>query len=276
VPRTIAVAVAASCAVLMAACTRAEDRPAEPHAVAVCLEGEPFVASGAIPVAGGTEDAARVSDLRWEPHEGCERFVIDFAAGEGQPASAPGSVSAELLRDLGVVRVMLPGLRQVDPGATDASFTGSLAWRAFVVRAPDGRDTYVDLHLAGPAEAHVAVLESPARVVVDLRPGGAALPGPPVTHDRVIVLRPRPGEATYPLEVAGYARTFEANVVARLARNGEEVFEDFTTATAWVDTWGYFTITIPRGPSGTVTLHVGEHSARDGTWEGAAVELTMR
>jgi hypothetical protein len=89
-------------------------------------------------------------------------------------------------------------------------------------------------------------------------------------------VEPRPGAATYPLTVTGYARTFEANVVARLEREGEEVVETFTTATAWVDAWGQFSLTIAEGPTGPVVLHVGERSARDGTWQGAAVELNMR
>ena len=38
----------------------------------------------------------------------------------------------------------------------------------------------------------------------------------------------------------------------------------------------YFSITIPAGPRGPVMLHVGEFSAKDGTWEGEAVALEMR
>jgi hypothetical protein len=135
---------------------------------------------------------------------------------------------------------------------------------------------YVDVHLADAAEAHVSLLREPARVVVDLRPGGGALPPPPARDARVVVLEPRGGPASYPLTVTGYSRTFEANVVARLEQGGEEVFETFTTATAWVDAWGHYSLSIPRGPAGPVTLHVGEYSARDGSWEGVAVELEMR
>ncbi len=142
--------------------------------------------------------------------------------------------------------------------------------------SPDGRWTFIDVHLREPAEAHVTALESPARVVVDLRSVSGLLLTAPATSDRVVVLKPRAGEAAYPLEVVGYARTFEANVVVRLVQDGQQVHESFTTATAWVDAWGHFTLTVPEGPSGRVTLHVGEYSAKDGTWEGAAVELTMR
>jgi hypothetical protein len=244
----------------------------------VCLRGVPFVAEGTIQVRGtGDEgDADSVSGLRWEAYEGCERFVIDLE-GEGDAAAArAGRVEARVLRDLGVVRISLPDVQYVAPDATDARFGGSLARAAYVMWADEGRWIDVDVHLADAAEAHVAVLEDPARVVVDLRPGGGAVPEPPAEDSRVVVLDPRPGAVSYPLTVTGYARTFEANVVARLERGGEEVATDFTTATAWADAWGHFTITFREGPSGSVVLHVGEHSARDGTWEGVEVELEMR
>jgi len=244
----------------------------------VCLRGDPFVAEGSVQVRGTGEegDATSVSGLRWEAHEGCERFVIDLEGDGGATAARAGRVEAEVLRDLGVVRISLPQVEHVDSDATDARFGGSLARAAYVMWAEEGRWIDVDVHLADDAEAHVAVLEDPARVVVDLRPGGGPVPEPPAEDSRVVVLEPRPGAASYPLTVTGYARTFEANVVARLERNGEEVASDFTTATAWADAWGHFTITFTEGPSGSVVLHVGEHSARDGTWEGVEVELEMR
>lgn len=244
---------------------------------AVCLADGGFVGNGAVtvePPAGG--DAREVSDLRWSRHEGCERFVIDLAGDDGAPALSPGVVSADVLRDLGVVRISLREVEQVDGDATEASFDGQLARSAYAVRSPDGPWMFVDLHLREAAEARVIVLDEPARVVVDLRPGGAPLPAAPAVDQRVVVLEPRTGSATYPLTVTGYARTFEANVVARIEQDGEELGEVFTTATAWADAWGHYGMTIEDGPPGPTTLHVGEHSARDGTWEGAEVALDMR
>jgi hypothetical protein len=192
------------------------------------------------------------------------------------PATRAGEVRAQVLRDLGVVRVSLRGVEWVDPEATDATFDGSLARAAHAMWSPEGRWVDVDLHLAAAAEAHVTTLTDPARVVIDLRPGGGPVPPSPVTGGAVIVLQPRPGEATYPLTVSGYARTFEANVVARIEQGGQTIQETSTTATAWADAWGHYSITIQEGPLGPVMLHIGEYSARDGTWQGAAVELKMR
>jgi hypothetical protein len=254
---------------------------------AVCLAGDPFVASGSLQVRDAQPgdaqpgdaqpgDARRVEALRWASYDGCERVVIDLGTEDGAAAERAGVVTAEVLRELGVVRLSLREVEYVDPAATDAGFDGPLATDAFSTWSPDGRWVSVDVHMGDAAEAYVATVDDPARVVVDLRPGGPQVPGPAPRAGRVVVLAPRPGTASYPLTVTGYARTFEANVVVRLEHDGENVYDDFTTATAWVDAWGHYSFTIERGPRGRVVLHVGEHSARDGTWEGVAVELEMR
>jgi hypothetical protein len=242
--------------------------------VASCLQAAAYVDDGPIAVNGTAEgNADRVLDLRWAAHEGCERFVIDLVDEDGNAASGAGRVEAALLRDLGLVRVELLDVEWVEPDASDAEFEGPLATRAFSVWSPDGRWTFVDLHLGEAAEAAVTLLDD--RVVVDLVPGGTALPAPAVHEGLVVVLEPRGGTSTYPLTVFGYSRTFEANVVVRLEQDGDAVFEEPTTATSWVDAWGYYSLTIDDGPSGAVTLHVGEHSARDGEWQGVAIDLEM-
>jgi hypothetical protein len=271
---------------MLAAC--AQERPGQPSAnatpredrdttAAVCLRGEPFVADGALRVAGAAPGPAReVSRLRWEAHDGCERFVIDLADADGSPAAAAGSVAVELIRDLGVIRVTLRDVEQVNADATDTRPDGTLIRAAHVVRSPEGGHMFVDLHLGQPAEAHALLLQDPARVVIDVRPGGAPLPERTPASPRVVVLEPRAGTASYPLRVSGYARTFEANVVARIEKAGAEPVETFTTSTGWVDAWGYYSLVIDAGPTGSIVLHVGEYSARDGTWEGVRVPLQIR
>jgi hypothetical protein len=241
----------------------------------VCLQTGPFIADGTIPLdPAGSGDAERVRNIRSGVREGCERIVIDFSGEEGAADSA-GEVRAEVLRDLGVVRVELLDVEAVDPRATDRRLEGRLGRAVYSVWSAEGQWVFVDIHLGEAAEAAVSVLEDPARVVIDLRPGGSAIPPAPRSADRVVVLTPRPGPATWPIEVSGYSRTFEANVVFRLEQDGEQIEETFTTATAWVDAWGCFSTTIEDGPSGAVRLHVGEHSAKDGTWEGVAIDLDI-
>lgn len=243
---------------------------------AICLQGDAFIAEGDAPLdADEPGTAHEISGLRWEMHDGCGRFVVDVAEQDGSPAASVSKVRAEVLRELGIVRIHLREVEQVRPEATEASFSG-LARGAYSVRSGEGRWVYVDLHLADEAEVHVDVLDDPGRVVVDLRPGGPAIPPPPAVHQRVVVLEPRGGRQSYPLTITGYARTFEANVVARIEQGGEEVEETFTTATAWAEAWGHFSMTIEQGLPGPTTLHVGEYSARDGSWEGVAIDLEMQ
>jgi hypothetical protein len=243
----------------------------------VCLAGGPFVADGDIAVsAAGPADARQVGAVRHEPYEGCERVVIDLLGDGGTPAVGTGDIAAEVVRELGLVRVTLRAVQAAAPPATDTILNGDLAHAAYTVLSPDGRWVWVDVHLADAAEARVSTLDDPGRVVVDLRPGGQPLREPPARDTRVVVLEPRPGATSYPLAVTGYARTFEANVVMRLEQDGEDVFEDFTTSTGWAEAWGWFSITVEEGPTGDVVLRVGEYSARDGTWEGVAIRLTVR
>lgn len=243
----------------------------------VCLLGGPFVADGVVEVPAGTaRNAYELVELRWHRYEGCERFVIDLTRADGGGAHRAGEVTAEVLRDRGVVRVRLHDVESVDPGATEASFEGPLVRAAYSVFSPEGRGVYVDVHLGEAAEASVTVVKGPARVLVDVRPGGGRVPPLAPSRARVVVLEPRPGLASYPLTVTGYARTFEANVVVRLEQNGQDVYRDFTTATAWADAWGHYSFTVREGPSGTVILHVGEHSARGGSWEGVAIPIEVR
>lgn len=253
-----------------------EERGEAEGEAAVCGE-DGFRTEGELALRTGAGDAADIGQLRWQRHEEtCERFVVDFEADGGEPAEEAGDVTVEFLRELGVIRIRLPEVSPEIVEEADERFDGPLATAAYAVRGED-RKVHVDLHVGDPAEARALVLSSPARVVVDLRPGGGPLPPEAARGRRVVVLRPRPGrEASYPLEVAGYARTFEANVLTRIRQGGGVRVEDFTTARDWAGTWGEFDLVIEDGPSGPVELFVGEESARDGTEEGVRIDLEMQ
>lgn len=239
---------------------------------APCLEGA-FTEDGPIAVMGDEEgDATRVASLRWAAHPGCERVVIDLATEGGSPATRVGSVQAEVRRDLGIVRLTLADeIRSTS--VADAAFDGELAGRAFVVRSPD-RSLYVDLHLGAPSLVRAFILTPPARVVVDLRPGGSPLPPEAARADLVVLVTPRQGPLSYPLEVLGYSRTFEANVVLRVRKAGVLEVEEITTAADYIETWGEFGFLLEEGPEPPVTLFVGEDSPRDGSEQGVELELS--
>lgn len=243
----------------------------------VCLQhaADAFRESGGLVPASGTAPSAipsgRVDNIRFAAHDGCERVVIDLAGDFGVESSV------EFLREFGVVRVTLPDADTT--GVTDKEFGGSLARSAFVVRSQEGIS--VDIHLATPATAAVTLLDSPTRVVIDLKPGGGPI-GAASFSPRMVVLTPSDGYSTIPpIAIRGYARAFEANVVTRVRAMpfDDVIYQDNTTATDWTVMWGEFSLEIPDLPSAVVTspqgveLFVGELSARDGSEEGVTIRL---
>lgn len=245
-----------------------------PTPAAVCL-GEGFRESGEIASFTGPAGPARmIVDLRWARHEGCERFVIELAREDGSAAESVGDARARFIRELGILRIDLPPA--VDSTReTEQDFGGPLAAAAYVIRRAD-RGLTVDLHLASAAIARVTRLSGPARLVVDLQPGGPALTSRPLRQELTVVLTPTGPEASYPLEIVGYARNFEANVIARIRQGGVVRVTEFTTATDWTEAWGMYTIRIVAGPTGDVELFVGGDSPRDGTEQGVRRPIRMR
>lgn len=238
-----------------------------------CREGElPFAGDGLLARGGQTDtDAERLAGLRWEAQDGCERVEIEFASAAGAPATDPPPVTVDLLRHLGVLRVEI-GEAVDSTAVADALFEGTLVGAAYVVRSLRG-SLFVDLHLTGPAQGRAVLLTSPGRVVVDLTPGGAQLRGTPAVADFVVLVTPFQRAVSYPLRVTGYARTFEANVLARVRKANRLEAETFTTAADYLETWGEFELSILEGPQGRIELFVGEDSPQDGVESGVTLDL---
>jgi Immunoglobulin-like domain of bacterial spore germination len=236
---------------------------------------EPFLEKGTV-VAQGHEhgDATQVSSLIAAPMEGGERFIVGFARADGFPATTIGKVTVEFRREQRVIRIRLP-VEVVSTGVTDNTFTGQFADRAFVVRALDETGLYIDLHLRAAALARANVYSGPALVVVDLKQGGEMLPPWPLVGDRVVALAPpRDGRVSYPIEITGYARTFEANVVAELRTDaGGPPARQNATAADYASAWGEYRMRFDDGPHGKIKLFVGEYSAKDGTPQGVTTNL---
>lgn len=264
---------------LVAACVPATAPPAEPSTVTTaapqptatlpvkqCTGGDPFLENGPLLAAGaGRGDASRITGLAATEGPGCEELTITLATSAGAPATSTGPVEVQILRDLGVIRILLPDVTETS--ITDGVFELSLADRVFVVRDATG-SLFVDVHLGDAALARASIRESPARVVVELTPGGSPLPPPAARSDLIVVLAPRGAKASYPLVVEGYSRTFEGNVVARLVKGGKVAAEEITTATDYVTTWGQFSLEFDDGPQGRVELTVGDEA-------GASLSLSL-
>lgn len=242
--------------------------------VPLCLQGtQEFVRDGSIPMGAGVSgDAGQVSGWSVAREEGCERFEISLAAEGGAPATTPGSVEAEVLAELGIIRIHLdPSI--VSTAVVDHTFESDLVQSAYTVRSVEG-GVYIDIHLAGGAAARAHLERSPARVIVDLVPADESTASAAV-GERIVVTAPVGRLAVYPLFVRGYARTFEGNVIARLHKEGRDPLETFATAADYLEMWGEFEMVFEEGPAGPVDLEVGNVNAESGIFEGVELFLVI-
>jgi hypothetical protein len=202
----------------------------------------------------------------------CERFGFDFDTAENAPATTPPSVTATYLDGERVIRIALGIDRTV---ITDQLVETRLVDRLFVVRALDGT-MFVDLHLNEKTNARVSLSNSPARLTIELHPAAGEIGPAPTVSSRMVLLAPRDGATVdEEIDVAGYARTSEANVLIVATLADEVVLEESTTAADWVETWGEFRSTVTL-PPGRVDLFVGEESAADGSLQGVILRLTVQ
>lgn len=245
-----------------------------------CLAGDrPFANAGVISAFGGiTGDATQISGIRWAGHPGCERVVVDLLTADGAPAGALGPVGVDYNETLGIVRVNLPAA-VARTAIADSLIDGDLADRAFVVRT-EGGSLAIDIHLTAGATVAVRAFEvdAPSRIVIDIKPDAAATPvSGALTSGDVVVIAPPSGRAQSPLVVTGYARVFEAQVVARLYDNREAtaLIEQRAVAAEWAEMWGEFTITFIDPPQQSLELFVGSDSARNGDLEGVWIAIDM-
>lgn len=229
-----------------------------------CATGDlAYVDAGNIDVGTGTGDAAEIAGIRWATDPSCDRLVIDLVTEGGSPASELGASDVEFRRHQGVVRATLPG-RVIASALTDTLVGTRLITRVFVVRLLDGR-LAIDLHLdsLSGAEIRAFAVDSPARLVIDVRSGSGGAITPPARSSRVVVLEPRPGDVEYPLVVTGYIAPGVRSVVAKMPSFNEEFPFIETEPALTATTWGEFTATFDIGPPGEVDLTVGPAGTED-------------
>ena len=246
-----------------------------PPVLPPCLAGDqPFATDGALATGlldGRDGDAELVSGLVWTAFDGCERLVVELATAGGAPATEPGGVRAEMLRDRGIVRLSLDDM-VTSTAIADRTVERQLVDRVYVVRSLDGT-LYVDIHIGSAVLARASVTRSPAALIVDLQSGGPPLEGRPVVSDAAVVTSRTDRKAEYPLLVEGYARTFEAVVVLRVRQGNRLEIEAVTSAADHLITWGEYQFEVVSGPSGSVDVFVGEDSPEDGAERGAYFTL---
>lgn len=238
-----------------------------------CPQTTEFVDEGRVARLDQPEsDSVIVGLISWQVEDGCEVFRIDFHTAEGAPATTPPSVVIEYLDTRQVLRVHMAAEQTV---IIDQIVETDLVDRLFVVRELDG-GMFLDFHLREPVQTRAQVTNSPARVTVMFQPGLLAFEAEALISDSIVLTEPPNGaERATNLEVSGYARTFEANVLIIATSGDEVVAETNTTAADSVDTWGEFTTRIDV-PVGETSIFVGEEDAADGSLSGVTVAIRNR
>lgn len=237
-----------------------------------CPGGGQFEEGGGIAeVEGELSDSSLLGSISWDVNDQCETFVFEFETSEGAPATSAPHIQVGHLDSFQVIRISLGVNAAV---LTDQLVETELVERLYVVRALDG-GMFVDLHLSSPAAARARAQSSPASLTVDLRPGFVEFVGAAETGDDVVLTSPPQGtEVGTSIELSGYARVFEANVMIIVTQGDEVVVETSTTAADYIETWGEFRTDLTL-PAGEVSVFVGEASPGDGTLSGITVDLTV-
>lgn len=238
-----------------------------------CPEEASFVGTGPIDrVTQPTSDSRALGLVSRQIFDACERFGFDFDTAEGAPATTPPTMTARFLEGERIIRITL----DIDETVlTDQLIETRLVDRLYVVRALSG-SMFVDLHLREKSNARITLSNSPARLTLELTPGSGEIGPAAAVSDRTVLIDPsNEGVVDESVDVAGYTRAFEANVLIVATSGDEVILEESTTAADWTETWGEFVTEIAL-PSGSVSLFVGEESPQDGSLTGVTVTLTVR
>lgn len=241
--------------------------------VAGCPDEGEFVEDGTIAsVDQDQSDSSVIGHISWTTDESCDTFTFSFITSEGAPATTPPTVTATYVEGVPVIRIAVDADQTV---ITDQLVETGFVDRLFVVRSLEG-GSFIDLHLAAPAQARIHLDGSPARVTLDLQPGIVEYPVSATVSDLVVVVTPLGADVVTPtIEVTGYTRTFESNVLIIATAGDEVVAETFTTAAGGLETWGEFQADLVL-PPGEVSLFVGDENPEDGGLEGVTISLTVR
>lgn len=238
--------------------------------IAGCPADEQFFESGLVAESDNVgSDSATIGLISWQAEEACETFEIEFESTEGAPATTPPTVSARFLDDIGVLRLSTSAS---DTVITDQLVETPLVERLYVVRAIDG-GTFIDFHLAAPAQARIELDNSPARLTLELQPGIVEYTSAPTITDQLILISPiEDSEVPLALSVSGYTRELESDLLL-IATQGNDVIDEVsaTTASATV-AWSAFSGSLEL-VQGEHRLFVGTEDAESGGFDGVSIDL---
>lgn len=246
-----------------------------------CLAGErPFARDGIISAFGGANgDAAQLSGIRWARHPGCERIVIELLTADGAPAGAVDPVGVDFDSRVGVIRVDLPDAI-TRSAIADSLFDGELVDGAYVVATQEGT-LAVDLHIVPGSELALRAFEvdSPSRIVVDVRPDEEADPvlGAAIGSS-VVLLSPMPEWTKTTAEVRGYVRGGQGDVDIAVYRMSEEpaLVSETEVPTVPGGLWAEFAVTLWDLPAGVLQFDVSAQRDRSGVPAQVTIDTSDR
>lgn len=210
-----------------------------------CPEGDVMVADGQLlDFDRPGSDATRIAGITWRTTGTCQIVSISFATEDGAPATTPPTMTARVLRSAGVLRISTttPSSVIVDQLVEDGQVD-----RLFVpVDAAGSR--FIDLVLNGPTVARARVLTSPARLELDLQPGGPEEIGRPLMSSELVVVEPGSAAVAEPvLDVSGYSTGGLEQVNLKVLLEESTVTETTLTLESNTGVWTEFSLAIPVG-----------------------------
>lgn len=219
-----------------------------------CPQGDVLVADGQLlQFQHPASDGSRIAGVSWRTSGTCQVVSLSFATADGAPATTPPALTARLLREAGVLRV--------ETGATDSVVIDQLVEEGQVERLfvpVDGEGLrFVDLVLSGPTVARGRVLTSPARLELELQPGGPDEIGRPLMTSQLVVVEPGSAAAMEPiLDVSGYSTGRLEDVHIALLDRETTVTDVPLALEDSPGRWSAFHLVVPMGDSPYDTLHL--------------------
>lgn len=203
-----------------------------------CPEGDVMLTEGQLlSWERPTADAARVAGIGWRLVGNCQAVTVSFATDDGAPATTPPTLTARLLRSEGVLRIDTAATASV---VSDQLVEEGLVERIFVPVDADG-NRFVDLVLTGPVVVRARLLTSPARLEIELQPGGPTDVGRPLVTDDLVLVEPGIGAQVEPvIDVDGYSLGLTEELTVAALRGGAPIFETTLPLAADTDVWTAF------------------------------------
>lgn len=188
-------------------------------------------------------DGTRIAGINWHTTGDCHLITVMFATEDGAPATTPPSIDARLLRNAGVLRIeteataSVVGDQLVEEGSVEQLF----------VPVDEDQLRFIDLVLSEPAVARARVMTSPARLEIELQPGGPDV-GRPLISSQVVVVEPGSAAVAEPvLDVTGYSTGDVERLDLAVLRDEEEVMDDTLGLEPSPGIWTAFTVSLQVG-----------------------------